>query len=192
MLADPQHVLDLTTDTTGTDGGLPARPAGPATLYLHVDARHLEEGTGGGTIERLGAGTLDLLQEWLSSVGSVRVQPVLDLGRDDAVDRHDPPGWMQTLVILRDRHCVFPGCRIDARRCDLDHIQAYDEHGPPGQTHPRNLAPLCRRHHNAKTHNPTKETAMSYLPTIEYEPAAPTATARRSPRPCSRSTRPRS
>ena len=37
---------------------------------------------------------------------------------------------------------------------DLDHIEAYvppDEGGPPGQTHPHNLAPLCRRHHRAKT-----------------------------------------
>ncbi|MCW2790952.1 MAG: hypothetical protein JWO76_50, partial [Nocardioides sp.] len=26
-----------------------------------------------------------------------------------------------------------------------------DEHGPPDQTRPDNLAPLCRRHHRAKT-----------------------------------------
>ena len=38
--------------------------------------------------------------------------------------------------------------------CDLDHIDPYislDDGGPPGQTHPGNLAPLCRRHHRAKT-----------------------------------------
>jgi hypothetical protein len=79
---------------------------------------------------------------------------VLDLNRTDAVDRHDPPPWMRELVILRDRHCVFPWCATDARTCDLDHIVAYrspDEGGPPGQTNPLNLAPLCRRHHRAKT-----------------------------------------
>lgn len=37
------------------------------------------------------------------------------------------------------------------RRADLDHIEPYDEDGPPGQTKPENLAPLCRRHHRAKT-----------------------------------------
>ena len=61
---------------------------------------------------------------------------------------------MRELVILRDRHCVFPWCGRDARSCDLDHIVAYvppDEGGPPGQTNPQNLAPLCRRHHRAKT-----------------------------------------
>ena len=42
-------------------------------------------------------------------------------------------------------------CRTHAHHCDLDHIVAYDEDGPPGQTHPANLAPLCRRHHRAKT-----------------------------------------
>ena len=29
---------------------------------------------------------------------------------------------MRDLVILRDGHCVFPGCTTDARDCDLDHI----------------------------------------------------------------------
>ena len=61
---------------------------------------------------------------------------------------------MRELVIVRDRHCVFPWCGRDARATDLDHIEPYvpmDEGGPPGQTHPGNLAPLCRRHHRAKT-----------------------------------------
>ena len=72
----------------------------------------------------------------------------------DAVDAHDPPAWMRDLVILRDGHCVFPGCTIDARRCDQDHIEPYipiDQGGPPGQTSPANLACLCRRHHRLKT-----------------------------------------
>ena len=79
---------------------------------------------------------------------------MLDLNRTDAVDQHDPPPWMREQVILRDRHCVFPWCGRDARARDLDHIVPYvppDEGGPPGQTNPQNLAPLCRRHHRAKT-----------------------------------------
>ena len=77
------------------------------------------------------------------------------MDRTDGVDQHDPPEWMRELVILRDRECVFPYCHKDARACDLDHIEAYvemDDGGPPGQTRPDNLAPLCRRHHRAKTH----------------------------------------
>jgi hypothetical protein len=61
---------------------------------------------------------------------------------------------MREQVILRDAHCVFPGCRRDSRHCDLDHITEYlptDDGGPPGQTTPSNLAPLCRTHHRVKT-----------------------------------------
>jgi 5-methylcytosine-specific restriction endonuclease McrA len=70
------------------------------------------------------------------------------------VDAHDPPEWMRELVIQRDAHCVFPYCGTRARACDLDHITAYvepDHGGPPRQTSPDNLAPLCRRHHRCKT-----------------------------------------
>ncbi|MCW2794526.1 HNH endonuclease signature motif containing protein [Nocardioides sp.] len=84
------------------------------------------------------------------------ILPVLDLARTDVVDQHDPPPWMDDLVRLRDRHCVFPWCERDSRSCDLDHINRYDpgtadDPGPPGQTRPENLAPLCRRHHRTKT-----------------------------------------
>ncbi len=61
---------------------------------------------------------------------------------------------MRELCLLRDAHCVFPGCRRDSRACDLDHITAYipiEDGGPPGQTNPLNLAPLCRTHHRMKT-----------------------------------------
>ncbi len=60
----------------------------------------------------------------------------------DAVDQHDPPPWMRELVILRDGHCIFPGCTRDASSCDLDHTIPYDPDGPPGQTIPDNLAPV--------------------------------------------------
>ncbi len=82
------------------------------------------------------------------------VRPVLDLADDRAVDQHDPPQAMREHVVLRDAFCVFPGCRRDSQNCDLDHITEYipiDDGGPPGQTHPDNLAPLCRTHHRIKT-----------------------------------------
>ncbi len=60
------------------------------------------------------------------------------------------------LLVLRDPVCVHPRCDRSARDCDVDHIAAYveiDDGGLPGQTSPANLAPLCRRHHRAKTHH---------------------------------------
>jgi hypothetical protein len=128
-----------------------------AVLHLHVTAADLSAagaGVGGGRVEKLGAATLDLLRDWLQRTSKVTVRPVLDLSRDVAVHRHDPPDPIRESVVLRDGHCVFPGCSVDARRCDLDHIEPYvdpDQGGPPGQTSTRNLACLCRRHHRLKT-----------------------------------------
>lgn len=106
-----------------------------------------------GTVERLGSLTTMAIRQWIDTTRCT-ITPVLDLGRTDAVDRHDPPAWMAELVRLRDPECVFPRCERPSRRCDLDHIEPYvemDDGGPPGQTHPDNLAPLCRRHHRLKT-----------------------------------------
>src|SRR5699024_5022349 len=49
----------------------------------------------------------------------------------------------------RESQCVFPSCTRKARSADVDHIVPYEEGGP---TCGCNLAPLCRRHHRAKTH----------------------------------------
>ncbi|NYD58769.1 hypothetical protein BKA08_003007 [Nocardioides marinisabuli] len=107
-----------------------------------------------GRVLGLGPATLATIRDWLAGA-SVTVLPVLDMARTDAIDAHDPPRWMRDLVTRRDTHCVHPFCDTPATRCDLDHITAYipmDEGGPPGQTHPANLAPLCRHHHRNKTH----------------------------------------
>ena len=138
--------------------GIIADGAGATTrtkLYLHLDAADLPESlVRVGKVEKLGPLTVARIREWLGT-SRFSLQPVLDLARTDAVDQHDPPAWMRELVILRDATCVHPNCNRSSRDCDLDHIEAYvemDDGGPPGQTRPDNLAPLCRRHHRAKTH----------------------------------------
>jgi hypothetical protein len=138
------------------EGSAPAGSgAGRQTrLYLHftlADLHHPLIKTG--TVERLGPLTTHALSEWIDT-SRCTILPVLDMRATDAVDRHDPPEWMAELVRLRDHTCVFPWCAKDSRGCDLDHIIEYLEMsrgGPPGQTHPGNLAPLCRRHHRLKT-----------------------------------------
>jgi len=158
-IADAQAQLDLYGASAAGDDAAVRRPSLARTrAYVHFSLNDLLDGltrgrAGVGEAERLGPLTLDTIREWLSSTRAT-VVPVLDLGRDDAVDVHDPPEWMRETVVLRDEHCVFPWCRRDARSCDLDHIEPYvdpGDGGPPGQTRPSMLAPLCRRHHRAKT-----------------------------------------
>lgn len=43
--------------------------------------------------------------------------------------------------------CIFPGCRISAADCDIDHRRQHAQDGP---TACHNLAPLCRHHHRCK------------------------------------------
>jgi hypothetical protein len=50
-------------------------------------------------------------------------------------------------VEARNPTCVFPGCRMPASDCDLDHTHAWAEGGP---TDTHNLAPLCRYDHRLK------------------------------------------
>ena len=144
----------------GPDAGVPLRRAGSRgrdlQLYVHLTAGALTDADPAlADVQGLGPATVAQIETWLArhtaAGGRVKVTPVIDQARDAAVDRHDPPPWMAEQVRLRDRRCVFPFCRTHARDCDLDHLIPYDDTGPPGQTHPANLAPLCRRHHRAKT-----------------------------------------
>ena len=161
VIANRQAALDLGTLLGPESAAGPAQPvpsAAKTKLYLHLslsdllrlDGSDSGDGAGFGTVERFGPASIARIKDWAGRT-RVTIQPVLDMTRTDAVDAHDPPAWMRELVILRDRHCVFPWCNRDARACDLDHITPYEENGPPGQTRPAALAALCRRHHRAKT-----------------------------------------
>ena len=158
VLADPQYALDL---MSGRPHAAPSTGGtGSLDLLVHLTLADLTGETGVATVEGAGALSTRLLADWMArhhlAGGRVSVRSVVDLADARAVDAHDPPPLMREQVVLRDSHCVFPGCRRDSRRCDLDHIDPYldrEAGGPPGQTTPANLAPLCRRHHNAKTHH---------------------------------------
>ena len=144
-------IVALVTGGQGTldFGAAAGKRSGKVKAYVHVEADDIDQDAVG-TVEKLGAATLAKIKSWVGH-HQVVIQPVLNMQRRGAVDHHDPPPWMRELVILRDGHCVFPGCTRDARACDLDHTEPYDPDGPPGQTNPDNLACLCRRHHRAKT-----------------------------------------
>jgi hypothetical protein len=62
-------------------------------------------------------------------------------------DTYTPTAAMSRHLRARDQHCRFPGCRVPARRCDLDHTLDYALGGP---TSLDNLADLCHSHHPLK------------------------------------------
>jgi hypothetical protein len=160
VIADAQSQLDLYSPTQDPDRV--RRPSLAKTrFYLHLGLTDLidlpDETVTVGGVERLGPATIARIKEWLAGTRATIV-PVLHVDDDPSaeplVDQHDPTDEIREAVILRDQHCVFPWCAVDARACDLDHIDPYvplDEGGPPGQTAPSKLACLCRRHHRAKT-----------------------------------------
>jgi hypothetical protein len=82
---------------------------------------------------------------------------VLGVGRPIRTPHHDPPPRLAQLVRAAEPTCCFPGCRIPARRCDLDHRRPYQPAHPDGDpagggaTCSCNLQPLCRGHHRLKT-----------------------------------------
>ena len=156
----PTLTRGLGRESSGAD-------AGEVVLVFHVTDRDLltdpgdSDGLGswpgrGGVARspKLGPMLMARLNSWLLTAGKVTIKPVVDITSIPPVDRHDPPARMAAAVRLRDQTCVYPGCGRAAEFCDLDHIDDYvpmDEGGPPGQTSPECLAPLCRRHHRAKT-----------------------------------------
>lgn len=67
-----------------------------------------------------------------------------------AVDRYRPSAELRRSLRARDQRCRFPGCRVTASHCDIDHVH---DHAHGGATAHDNLAHVCRRHHMLKHHS---------------------------------------
>ncbi|MDT3345035.1 HNH endonuclease signature motif containing protein [Microbacterium aquilitoris] len=64
-----------------------------------------------------------------------------------STDSYRVPSGMRRFLQARDQHCRFPGCRVAAIRCEVDHTH---DHALGGKTELSNLAHLCQRHHSMK------------------------------------------
>ena len=62
---------------------------------------------------------------------------------------YHPPESLARLIRAREPYCRMPGCRRPSIGCDLDHTLPW----PRGSTIASNMGPICRRHHNLKTHH---------------------------------------
>jgi hypothetical protein len=108
-------------------------------LDQHGDVTHAAT-TGGIPLDRITAGRL-LCDSVLHRVLVQGRSAILDYGR--ATRAVPPPLW--TVILLRDRHCRFPGCDRPSHWCEAHHVVPWEK---GGRTSPGNLVLLCSRHHH--------------------------------------------
>ena len=146
-----QLFLDGDTDPLGVRkikalGILTGQPAATSSaqvkVYARVDARDLEpDALAAGEIEKLGAATLTKIRD-LGRPPPSRHPTGAEHGPPRRRRLPRPTRWMRDLVHLRDGHCIFPRCTVDARSCDLDHTIPYDATDHPAKPGQRTL-PAC-------------------------------------------------
>ncbi len=113
----------------------------PTALGLAENPGHLP---GYGTVPADLARAMAADRDWVRWIVEPHTGHLLDRG----ARTYRPSDRLRGYIAARDQTCGFPGCSRAATTCDLDHIQPF---GPPN-TVAANLGPLCRQHHNAKTH----------------------------------------
>jgi hypothetical protein len=128
----------------------------PRQVLLHV---HLSEAALAGSGSDLDLARVEETRSFVSAEQvktwcanpdtQVVVKPVIDLAEHVHVDAYEVPDRLRERQVLLQHTCVFPWCQRSARRADCDHIDPAARGGP---TCDCNIAPLCRRHHRAKTH----------------------------------------
>ena len=67
----------------------------------------------------------------------------------DGTTRRRPTASQRRTVEARHPRCAFPGCRMPAVRCDLDHRIPWSRRH---RTSASGLVPLCRHHHVTVRH----------------------------------------
>lgn len=136
--------LDLLTGRTDY------RTTGRGTIDLQVDVETLAGlAESPGDLAGLGPVIADIARqvaarqhdaEWRFSV----IDPTTRLPIHNGTTRRRPNAAQTRAVRTRNRTCVFPGCRVPASECDIDHTEPWAH---SGQTVVDHLAPGCRHDH---------------------------------------------
>src|SRR3954464_15370745 len=155
VMARRQLTLDLNPNHAEDDRPAKSVKARQVVLYVHISQAALTGSTGVGACDLArventrGFVLADQVRDWCANSDTqVIVKPVIDLNGHLRVDAYEVPDRLKEFIVLRDGHCVFPGCGRPARRADNDHVDTHATGG--GATDDRNLAPLCRGHHRHK------------------------------------------
>jgi hypothetical protein len=110
-----------------------------------VSAEALRDLSGSAELDHAGPVPVEVARRIACDAAIVRVLTAggsepLELGRATRV----PSAAQRRAVILRDRHCRFPGCDRPPAWGDVHHVLHWPDGGP---TDLGNLLLLCRRHH---------------------------------------------
>ncbi|MDX6357069.1 MAG: hypothetical protein QOH37_123, partial [Nocardioidaceae bacterium] len=144
--ARPRLLITLDHDTLKT--GLEARGVATTADGLDLPA---------GVVRRL-ACDADLIPAVLGSRGEV-----LDVGRT----RRLVTAVIWTALVLRDRHCTFPGCTRPPLMCHAHHLTHWLN---GGKTSLANLALLCGHHHRVIHHTPWQIRLNPHDQRPEFQP----------------------
>jgi len=161
----PVHSNARDQGEPGVDAGTTRRRRRRLVLHVHLSELALHNaGDGLATLKthtgrQLGIVTVEQVQGWCAADGAqITVRPTLDTNVPIESACYQPSSRLRDLVVALNPRCVFPHCTRAADNLDLDHII---EHNRGGPTSSDNLAPLCRRHHRAKTHTSWTYTRLS-------------------------------
>jgi hypothetical protein len=146
-------VLPTSSPTAASGPRLPrCRCGGAQTAAVVIDlptllglADRTGEIPGYGPIPAPAARAMAADRDWVRWLVDPGTGTLLDLG----AERYRPSDPLRRFIAARDRRCGFPGCSKPADQCDCDHVITFTRRG---RTITVNLGPLCRQHHNAKTH----------------------------------------
>jgi hypothetical protein len=84
--------------------------------------------------------------EWRYTITDTQTGQAVHIG----TTRRRPTMSQRRIVEARHSTCIFPGCRMPATGCDLDHRIPWSQGGPTTVEH---LAPLCRHDHITIRHH---------------------------------------
>ncbi|MDQ4052722.1 MAG: HNH endonuclease [Actinomycetota bacterium] len=145
-LARRQFAFDFDTEEESIDGRR------GVVLFVHLTEDALKGAECVGRCQNTRSPiSVEQIREWCGNPNAnVTVKPVVDLADHIHVEAYEAPDRLKEQNALVDVHCVFPHCTKPAQRCDCDHVVARTD---GGTTCSCNTAPLCRRHHRAKTHS---------------------------------------
>jgi uncharacterized protein Smg (DUF494 family) len=131
--------------TPQAEGSLPEPPV--VNLFVHT---YPDEPIA--RVEGHGPVTADWVKETLGTHCRFKIYPVIDLEGMAPVDAYEIPDRHRQAVQIMTPADTFPYGSSLSRKQQVDHTEAYDPNGPPGQSGIGNYGPMTIPHHRIKTH----------------------------------------